>query len=312
MFYHNTIRRYTLALLNFFNNMELQYESDNGQIITKSIPIRYKTREKLLSIDKSTEQELSGNTNVLPRAYLELTSLSPDTERQVSKYLKINRNRQGTHAQYQWNCLSYSFSYKVSVLCRGFNEISQIIEQVAPKFNPNIAIDIRDAENEQEPTRIPVQLGGVDFEVSDYNEQSNNVCTVNFDLTLSGYLFEPIKTYALVKQFNVNLNTPGVISQRMSYNVVDSIPGFDYTISTFEREDVLTIDNLKLEYNGTDTVTVSYRCNSEKTPTVTFTSESGVITRVDGNTCIVEHSGAFGICAKVELNGQYYTVFSEF
>ena len=110
MFYHNTIRRYVLALLDFFNNLEVQY-TDNDQIITKSVPIRYKTREKLLSQDKSTEQVLTGNTNVLPRAELELTDLSPDTERQVSKYLKINRLRNDLDAEFQWNCLSYTFSF---------------------------------------------------------------------------------------------------------------------------------------------------------------------------------------------------------
>ena len=184
MFYHNTIRRYVLALLDFFNNLEVQY-TDNDQIITKSVPIRYKTREKLLSQDKSTEQVLTGNTNVLPRAELELT------------------------------------------------DVSQIIEQVCPKFNPNVAIDIRDAENETVPTRIPLQLGGVKFEAPEYDEKSNNIFTVSFDLTLLGYLFEPIKKYSLIKEFNINLNTPSVQSVNLKTNVKNSIPNFDFKRTEF-------------------------------------------------------------------------------
>lgn len=312
MFYHNTIRRYTLALLDFFNNMEVQYTGDNDQIITKSVPIRYKTREKLLSIDKSTEQVLKGNTNVLPRAELEFTGLSPDTDRQASKYLKINRLRNDAEADYQWNCLSYTFSFRVAVMCRGMNEVSQLIEQVAPKFNPIVNIDIRDAENEQEPTRIPVQLNSVDFEVSDYSETSNNICTVSFDLTLYGYLFQPIKKYSIVKEFRVNLNTPGVISDRMIYNVRDSIPDFDYRSEVFVREDVLDVQDLKLTFDGISKVTVSYRCNSIKKPEVSFYSESCDIIRTEGDSCIVDVSDTFSINAKLELNGQYFTVFSEF
>ena len=313
MFYHNTIRRYVLALLDFFNNLEVQY-ADNDQIITKSVPIRYKTREKLLSQDKSTEQVLTGNTNVLPRAELELTDLSPDTERQVSKYLKINRLRNDLDAEFQWNCLSYTFSFEVKVLCRGMNEVSQIIEQVCPKFNPNVAIDIRDAENETVPTRIPLQLDGVSFEVPDYDEKSNNICTVSFSLKLLGYLFEPIKKYSLVKEFNINLNTPSVQSVNLKTNVKNSIPNFDFKRTEFLRDDVLVLEDLSLERNG-NTVTVKYRCNSLIPPKITFISDTVRILEQTGDTAKIEipqETESFDICAKLEKNSQYYTVFKEF
>lgn len=313
MFYHNTIRRYVLALLDFFNNLEVQY-TDNDQIITKSVPIRYKTREKLLSQDKSTEQVLTGNTNVLPRAELDLTDLSPDTERQVSKYLKINRLRNDLDAEFQWNCLSYTFSFEVKVLCRGMNEVSQIIEQVCPKFNPNVAIDIRDAENETAPTRIPLQLGGVKFEAPEYDEKSNNIFTVSFDLTLLGYLFEPIKKYSLVKEFNINLNTPSVQSVNLKTDVKNSIPNFDFKRTEFLRDDVLVLEDLRLERNG-DTVTVKYRCNSLIPPKITFISDTVRILEQTGDTAKIEipqETESFDICAKLEKNSQYYTVFKEF
>ena len=313
MFYHNTIRRYVLALLDFFNNLEVQY-TDNDQIITKSVPIRYKTREKLLSQDKSTEQVLTGNTNVLPRAELDLTDLSPDTERQVSKYLKINRLRNDLDAEFQWNCLSYTFSFEVKVLCRGMNEVSQIIEQVCPKFNPNVAIDIRDAENETVPTRIPLQLDGVSFEAPDYDEKSNNIFTVSFSLKLLGYLFEPIKKYSLVKEFNINLNTPSVQSVNLKTNVTNSIPNFDFKRTEFLRDDVLVLENLSLERTG-DTVTVKYRCNSLVPPKVTFISDTVRILEQTGDTAKIEipqETESFDICAKLEKNSQYYTVFKEF
>lgn len=310
MFYHNTIRRYTLAVLDFFNQMEVQYEND-GQIVTKSIPIRYRTREKLLSIDKSTEQQLSGNTNVLPRAFLELTDLSPETDRQVSKYLKINRLRTDPeNADFQYNCVSYTFSYKVSVLCRGMNEVSQIIEQIAPKFNPNVAIDIRDAEDESEPTRIPLKLSSIDFEVAEYDEKSNNICTVNFTVELSGYLFQPIKQYSVIKEFRINLNTP-ILQKAMTREVHDSIPNFDYTSTLSFRNDLLEITDLKLLKDG-NTVKVEFKSNSRENPKITFVSDTCDITRQNFDTCEVSKDSDFDIMAKLELNGQFWTVFSEF
>lgn len=310
MFYHNSIRRYTLAVLDFFNQMEVQYEND-GQIVTKSVPIRYKTREKLLSIDKGTEQVLSGNTNVLPRAFLELTGLSPETDRQTSKYLKINRNRTSfDEANYQWNSVSYTFSFKVSVLCRGMNEVSQIIEQMAPKFNPNVAIDVRDAEDESESTRVTLQLGGIDFQVPEYDENSANVCTVSFDCTLSGFLFQPIKEYSVVREFRINLSTP-LLQNAMTSPVKDSIPNFDYQSEISFRDDLLVIEDLRLSKEE-NRIKVSFRSNSEERPKITFVSETCDILRQNFDTCEVSKDSGFDVLAKLELNGQYWTVFGTF
>ena len=93
MFYHNTIRKYTLALLDFFKNLEVQYKNENEEIITKNIPIHYKMKEKEFLLDKSQKQIFTGNTNIIPRGLLELTSLTPSTDRQTSKYNKINMLR---------------------------------------------------------------------------------------------------------------------------------------------------------------------------------------------------------------------------
>ena len=66
MFHHNTIRRYTLALLDFFNDVEIQYKDSNGALVTKKIPIQYRNKEKYEMMDKSFQQEISGNMEVLP------------------------------------------------------------------------------------------------------------------------------------------------------------------------------------------------------------------------------------------------------
>jgi len=194
------------------------------------------------------------------------------------------------------------------------NEVSQIVEQVCPKFNPNVAIDIRDAENETVPTRIPLQLGGVKFEAPEYDEKSNNIFTVSFDLTLLGYLFEPIKKYSLVKEFNINLNTPSVQSVNLKTDVKNSIPNFDFKRTEFLRDDVLVLEDLSLERTG-DTVTVKYRCNSLIPPKITFMSDTVRILEQTGDTAKIEipqETESFDICAKLEKNSQYYTVFKEF
>ena len=52
MFYHhNTIRTYTGALLNLFNDLEVQYKNSVGEITSRNIPVRFASKEKSKILD---------------------------------------------------------------------------------------------------------------------------------------------------------------------------------------------------------------------------------------------------------------------
>ena len=160
MFYHhNTIRTYTGALLNLFNDLEVQYKNSSGEVTSRNIPIRFATKEKSKILDEyTTEQLTSGNYNVLPRANLSWSNMIKAEQRTTNKHVKINTKATDTHFEFLYNSVPYEFTYELTIMCRGLNEATMIIEQIACKFNPIINIDVYDATNLDEPTRIPVSL----------------------------------------------------------------------------------------------------------------------------------------------------------
>lgn len=296
MFYHNTIRRYTLLLLDKFKNLELQYKNSNDELITKNIPIHYKVQEKEFLLDKSEEQVITGNTNVLPRAVLELTSLSPNTERQASKYNKINRMKSQIsgkpYTNFQWNCISYDFTYNLSIYCRGMSEVCQIIEEVAPKFNPIMYLDVYDAENEETPTRVALQLSSIGFSPEGFEENSMNIITVSFELLLSGYLFQPINAYSEIKEFYINLFDTKTQKEQMKFDVVNCYPQLQPKITHYDYSDV-KIDNITLSKNK-KTITVNYDANVNVD--VSFECENCNFEYTD-NVCTVDKSSGFIVTA---------------
>lgn len=314
MFHHNTIRKYTLALLDFFNNLEVQYKNEDEQVIVKKIPVHYKMREKELLMNKTETQILTGNMNTLPRAVIELTSLAPNTNRQSSKYNKINQLRLEEHQEYQYNSVSYDFDFSLKVLCRGMNEACQIVEMIAPKFNPNIAIDIFDAENEEHPTRIPLQLKSISTEVEAFEEKSMNLVTVSVDLTLSGYLFQPIKHYSLIKELKMSFNTPYRETEMLDFKVVDGKPQWSpkHSIISYKENEVLYLEVIKLVKDA-DKIICIYDTNSREKPKITFVSENAELEQDGSDTCkIKSSSGEIDICAILELNHLHTTVYTIF
>lgn len=205
--HHGSIRKYTAALLEVFNDLEVQYKSSAGNPVGKKIPLKYSTREKSRILDDySAEQILSGNHNVLPRATLAMVGMSKADPRVMNRNNKIGQFRGADTMEYMFNSVPYEFSFELNVQCRGMNEATQIIEQVAPVFNPILNVDVWDATNLSEPTRVPVRLDDISIETEDYDELSTNIVNVTLALTLVGNLYPPIKSVPRIKQFQMYFN----------------------------------------------------------------------------------------------------------
>lgn len=228
MFYHhNTIRTYTGALLNLFNDLEVQYKNSAGEVTSRNIPVRFASREKSKILDEYTMEQLtSGNFNVLPRASLSWSSLMRSEQRTTNKNLKINTKANEDTFEFLYNSVPYEFTYELSIICRGMNEATMIIEQVASRFNPIVNIDVYDATNLDEPTRIPVQLLDIGITPDEYEEISSNIVTISFGLSLKGNIYPPIKTIDRIKDFKIfiseNKEDKQIKKSVLSYEVKDS------------------------------------------------------------------------------------------
>ena len=206
-YHHGTIRKYVASLLSTFNDIEIQYEKSSGEIISKNIPLVYTSREKVSVLDDYTsEQILSGNYSVLPRSSLALTGMTKAQSRTTNKNVKINKYKTEDTIDYLFNSVPYEFSFDLSYQCRGMNEATQIIEQICPKFNPTINIDILDADRLDEPTRVPIILNDINIENEEYSEISSNLFTLVFSLSLQGNLYPPIKSIDRVKEFRMRFS----------------------------------------------------------------------------------------------------------
>jgi hypothetical protein len=206
-FHHGSIRKYTAALIELFNDIEIQYGKSNATTQAKKIPLKYSAREKSRIFDEyTTEQILSGNFNVLPRASISLQSMTKSAERTTNKNLKINTVTTDQSMDFMYNSVPYEFAFELVFQCRGMNEATQIIEQIAPRFNPTVNIDVWDAGNLSEPTRIPVKLLDINLESEEYDEISSNIFVVSFSIGIVGNLYPPIKSQERVQAFRMTIN----------------------------------------------------------------------------------------------------------
>ena len=205
MFYHHgTIRTYTGAILDLFNDLEVQYKNSKGEISSRNVPVRFSSREKSSILDEHTvEQISSGNYNVLPRANLLWSAIVKSDNRTTNKHVKVNTKANEDNFEFLYNSVPYELMFELAIVCRGMNEATMIIEQIAAKFNPIVNIDVYDAVNLNKPTRIPVTLLDIGISTDGYEELSSNIISISCGLSVKGNIFPPIKTIERIKEFKM-------------------------------------------------------------------------------------------------------------
>ena len=210
MISHGTINLYTAALLSFLRKIKIEFLDENKNLITKNIPIMYSSKEKAKSLEFfNSDDFVSGNVNILPRGTLTLVSIQKREDALLNRNIKINKvkNINGSF-EYAYNSVPFLFIYEFNIFCRGMSELTSLIEIIMPKFNPNLALDVYDVANLDEPSRIPLKLMDVCFEeVDGFSETSKNIWNITFSMQIDGNLYQNIKTINPLTEYKEAVNT---------------------------------------------------------------------------------------------------------
>lgn len=214
---HDTILKYIALIKSVFNGLSISHKDEHGRYITKSIPMFYGRSEKALIMNGySLEQVRTGNNHVIPCGYISLDAFTKADDRSTNK----NRITRYDDNKFSYNSVPYDFVFTIDVRCRGASEAYQIVEQVAPMFNPTLNLDVWDSLFKEEPTRVPLVLDGIDVTAPDYEESSNNIYVVSLSCTLRGWIYQPVMIGDPIN--TTILNTSTAIDQDAYISVVNN------------------------------------------------------------------------------------------
>lgn len=250
--YFRTIRTYVAAVLDYFKGLETQTTDQAGNTLTKTVPFMYVSKEKSAMFEMvSNTQHRTGNVNIIPRGTISLISIQKDDTRQTNRNTKTNRVKKDDTIQYSYNSVSYTFIFEVKIICRGMNEATMLVEEIAPRFNPNCSLAVYDVDNLDEPTRLPFRL--LDISIEEFepmDETSMNLFIVDCTCQLEGQLYAPIENAKAIDKIKVNL-----------YKEDKRVAGFDENTGFFEE----VLNEVKIEgfdkntlVKGVNTITLAY------------------------------------------------------
>jgi len=213
LFHHQSLKNYTIALLDLFNDISVPRYNEDGSLLEEiKVPIQFGNRDKAFMLsDHDMENIHTGNVNIFPRMVLQFNSMSKAQDRNTNKLLKINKRKQDNDVdsllyEYQYNASAYDFTFTIYLATRTFTDATIIIEQIAPMFRPDISLKIWEIDIQKEPTTVPVQIGDFDVELPDeMTDEDIRLVEVSFPLTVKGNLYLPISNQEIIKDIKLNM-----------------------------------------------------------------------------------------------------------
>lgn len=219
IFYYGTIKTLITAFGILFSN--IKFINDHNQEIT--VPIRYSPREKFTEIaNHDRDLDAAALGIVLPRMGFFLDSISFATERFNNPLSKIQDKN--IENRYMFSRVPYDFNFSLFVATTKFEDSLKISEQILPFFVPEINISIRDKEDFNLVTDIPIVLNTSSFNI-EYEGSYDDHRSIEwqFDFTMKAYLYSNLHEQDRIKKTLIELSQPD-IEKRYAEFISEVIP----------------------------------------------------------------------------------------
>ena len=243
-YYPNILRKLNLALIGLFSGIQVAKKDNRGNVIEyRQVPIRFVHKQKFIPLlSDDGQSNMMWFNQHLPQMALMINSISYDPSKMRGGFDSpiFSYTDSSDVTRKMFSGTPYKISYQLGILSMHMNEVSMIMEQILPRFNPFHNLTIREWDFLPELTRdIKVNIGqtiqtNFDSEV-DENKFRKIEFEMSFDASCNFYL--PIQISEIIKHVKVDLNSSfvdGVSGGFDTYNYEVSGSEENYSILTDE------------------------------------------------------------------------------
>ena len=248
-FYNQSFRKLIVAFGQIFNNIVIQRTNSTGGVTARiKVPLAYAPKEKfLVRLDQQANLESREFATTLPRMGFEITGLSYDASRKltrVQKYSKVKSGEDGQKMNYNYTPVPYNITMNLYIFTATAEDGLQIVEQILPYFQPDYTVTINAVPDLNIKRDIPIIIGNIQYEDTYDGAFTNRravIYTISF--TAKTYLFGPMNNQKVIKEVQTDIGTDTdspltreeriVIVPNPSSADADDDFGFTTTISFF-------------------------------------------------------------------------------
>ena len=212
-FYNQSFRKLIVAFGQIFNNIVIQRTNSTGGVTARiTVPLAYAPKEKfLVRLDQQSNLESREFATSLPRMGFEITGLSYDSSRKltrVQKYSKVKTNESGEKMNFNYTPVPYNITMNLYIFTATAEDGLQIVEQILPYFQPDYTVTINAVPDLNIKRDIPIVIGNITYEDTydgAFTTRRAVIYTISF--TAKTYLFWPMSNQGVIKEVRADIGT---------------------------------------------------------------------------------------------------------
>jgi hypothetical protein len=259
-YFYNLIKKTIIQFLDMFNDIRIaRYDNNTGEIIGYiKVPLKFAPKTKnFYWVEKRDGDGRRIRDKILPIMGISMTDTEFDSNRLVNKHHKLDTNkRNDLNSQKYANLSPYNFTFEMRIIAQYMIDITQIIEQILPYFDPTAYIRITipelniDVDDVGYPLDLKVLLeSSTKEDPIDMAEDEYRIVEWNITFKVEGYLskksFNVPVVQRVIQQYYMDTNA---VSANTTTTIGLSAEKFPMDVSTEELSGALYDKDIPLLY----------------------------------------------------------------
>lgn len=210
-YYHGLLRKHLILFGALFNEIYIDRVDAAGDVQkTIKIPLSYGPKEWYLSRANDNPNLTKPVKQVLPRIAYELKSLRYANERKLNTTNSASKtNLLNSTKTRIMSPVPYDLHIRMTILTRNADDATRIIEQIVPRFTPELTLTLKSIPEVEIIHDVPIVLGNV--EIDDQYEgdmaEDDRVVIWNLDFSMKANFYGPIGRSKVIKEIELHYFT---------------------------------------------------------------------------------------------------------
>lgn len=199
-FDHKLTKKYIVIVGSLFSDYHILKD---GTFI--KIPVSYGGKNKIIERYKRRDISLKGVQMTLPRIAFDFKDFYYDNERKLNRIHQYVSSLDDFSKNKQYSPVPYNIDVELSIVANKNDDAAQIIEQILPRFTPDLKITSNLIPENDIILDISLCINNV-YKEDTYEGlmTDDRLITWNLGLTLKGYYFKEIDRNKIILQEVVN------------------------------------------------------------------------------------------------------------
>lgn len=200
-YYWNLTKSYVVAFSSLFKNIQVKRYNEDGTINkTIEVPLTWAGKRKISYYLQEDTMKIS---TTLPRIGFIMNGMTYAPNRKLNTMKEIELS---DSSKEMFEGVPYDLNFTLSVLTKYEDDMLQIVEQILPRFTPDVCVSVNEIPELGISRDVQITLNSVTPNSQyEFSEEEDRYIAYDFIFTLPAVFYPPTSNSNIITEINANV-----------------------------------------------------------------------------------------------------------